>query len=309
MDASFSNAIDKAALKSLTARSDTKGALHLAGHLGALAVTGWLVAQAAGGPWLLPAALGHGIVLVFLFAPLHETIHRTAFRTRWLNDALAWVCGAVLLLPANYFRAFHFAHHRYTQDPARDPELDPPKPASLSAYLVHVSGFPYWRKQVRGLIRQAAGRVEEPFIAPAQRPAVIREARVLLCLYAGIAAASLAAQSWAAVLFWVVPVLLGQPILRLYLLAEHTGLPEVPDMVRNTRTTRTLLPLRALAWNMPFHVEHHAYPGIPFHALPAAHAHLKPRLPEVAPGYLAVHRQILGGLTGAGARAKQATEV
>ena len=307
MDASFSSKIDKVALKVLTARSDAKGLAHLAGHLGALAVTAWLVSLAAGGPWLLPAALGHGMVLIFLFAPLHETIHRTAFRTRWLNDTVAWICGAVLVLPPAYFRAFHFAHHRFTQDPARDPELSPPKARSLGGYLTYVSGLPYWRKQLGGLSRHAAGRVEEPFIAASQRAAVIREARALVVLYLGLAVVSLAAQSWAAVLYWALPVILGQPFLRLYLLAEHTGCPEVPDMIRNTRTIRTLWPLRALAWNMPFHIEHHAYPGVPFHALPAAHAHLKAHIPEIAPGYLAVHRQILGGLTGAGARTGQAT--
>ena len=39
--------------------------------------------------------------------------------------------------------------------------------------------------------------------------------------------------------FWLLPLLLGQPFLRLFLLAEHAGCPHEPDMLKNSRTTRT----------------------------------------------------------------------
>jgi fatty acid desaturase len=44
---------------------------------------------------------------------------------------------------------------------------------------------------------------------------------------------------------------------------------------------------------MPYHAEHHAYPALPFHALPKAHALLKARIAVQAPGYIAVHREII----------------
>ena len=285
-----------AAVRALTARSDRHGLAQLAAHLGVLAVTGGLVTLARGSLWLWPAMLLHGIVLVFLFAPLHETVHRTAFRSRHLNDVVAWVCGALLILPPEYFRAFHFTHHRYTQDPARDPELIRPKPGTVRDYLWHVSGVPYWRERVATTIRHALGRVDAPFIAPRLRPRIAREARMLLALYAILAAGSLAVGSPALLWLWVVPALLGQPFLRLYLLAEHTGCPLVPDMLANSRTTRSLAVIRKLAWNMPYHAEHHAFPAVPFHALPAAHALLKERIAIQAPGYVAVNRAILADL-------------
>jgi fatty acid desaturase len=51
---------------------------------------------------------------------------------------------------------------------------------------------------------------------------------------------------WTDVLLWVwlVPVLLGQPVLRLYLLAEHGDCPEVANMFENTRTTFTTRAMR-----------------------------------------------------------------
>ena len=41
---------------------------------------------------------------------------------------------------------------------------------------------------------------------------------------------------------------------------------------QNTRTTYTGAVVKWVAWNMPYHVEHHAYPSIPFHALPRSWA-------------------------------------
>lgn len=117
-------------LGSLTQRSDAAGFAQLAGHFAALVATGYLISSSIGTYWLPLALLVHGFVLVFLFAPLHETIHRTAFRSRWVNTAVSWFCGAALMLPPDYFRAFHFTHHRYTQNPERDPELGYAKPSS-----------------------------------------------------------------------------------------------------------------------------------------------------------------------------------
>ena len=277
----------------LLERSDTAGLVQLAGHLGALAVTAAAVYLAAGSPWLVPALLLHGVVLVFLFTALHECIHRTAFRRRWLNDAVAWLAGAVLMLPPRYFRAFHFAHHRHTQDPRRDPELAAPRPSGWKPYLWYVTGLPYWVERIATLGAHAAGRVREPFIGAAVRPAVVAEARALITVYAGLGAVSLAAGSPALLLYWVGPALLGQPLLRLYLLAEHTGCPLTPDPLANSRTVITNPLVRRLAWNMPYHVEHHRYPGVPFHRLPALHEELRGHIVHEAAGYLAVHRELV----------------
>jgi len=43
---------------------------------------------------------------------------------------------------------------------------------------------------------------------------------------------------------------------------------------------------------MPYHAEHHAFPSVPFHALPALHRDLRLDLKATAPGYVAVNREI-----------------
>jgi fatty acid desaturase len=64
-------------------------------------------------------------------------------------------------------------------------------------------------------------------------------------------------------------------------------------MLVNTRTTYTNGLIRFLAWNMPYHAEHHAFPAVPFHRLPEVNRAIRDRLKSTAPGYRAVQRAIL----------------
>ena len=89
---------------------------------------------------------------------------------------------------------------------------------------------------------------------------------------------------------WWAPALIGMPALRLYLLAEHGDCPFVANMFENTRTTFTNRIVRFLAWNMPYHIEHHSLPQVPFHRLPALHAAMRAHLGMTAPGYRAFAR-------------------
>ncbi len=146
------------------------------------------------------------------------------------------------------------------------------------------------------MLRHARGHVDEAFIAARKRKAIAREARLYQLLYAAAIAASTAAGSSAIALYWLAPALLGQPALRLFLLAEHGNCPLIKDMLKNSRTMRSNAFVRWFAWNMPYHAEHHAYPGLPFHALPAAHQQLAPAIEVQASGYLVVNWSLLSAL-------------
>ena len=221
--------------------------------------------------WVVPLVFAHGFVLVFLFSAAHECVHRTAFRTRRLNDVVAWAVGVLLLLPSRWFRLFHAAHHRFTQESGKDPEIDGWKPPSRVGIVVQQSGLLYWKAMgsvVAGLI---CGRAGAPWLPKGHRVAVVREARRIGALYAAAVIVSVLARSWLVVQLWVLPVLAGQPFLRSYLLAEHTGCPVDQGTAAGTRTTLTNPVMRFFSWNMPFHGEHHAHPQIPFHRLPDEH--------------------------------------
>jgi fatty acid desaturase len=226
-----------------------------------------------------------GVLLVFLFTLEHEATHRTPFANAGLNDWIGRACGLVLVLPFEWFRYFHLAHHRFTNLPGHDPELEGEKPQGLWRWVWHVSGLPYWISEARLTLGRA------PYLPAPAPPRMARETRVMLALYA-LGVLSL---FFTPVLLWlwVLPVLLGQPVLRLYLLAEHGDCPFVANMLENTRTTFTNRIVRFLAWNMPYHVEHHSYPAVPFHQLPALHAAIRSHLKVTAHGYASFTRSYL----------------
>jgi fatty acid desaturase len=279
----FVRALAPEARAAFTAKADAPGLRRIAFHGGAILALGALIA--GGAPGWQALILPQGVLIVFLFTAMHESVHRTAFATPWLNEWVARVSGFLLFLPPEWFRLFHFAHHRHTQDPVLDPELALPKPETWGAYFLHVSGLPVWCSAGRTLWRNARGRNADAFVPPAARGKAAREARIMLALYAALAAGS--AASGSAVLFWVwlLPALIGQPFLRLYLLAEHGRCPFVADMFENSRTTFTNRAVQWIAWNMPYHAEHHAFPAVPFHLLPEMHRLAAPYLRTTAPGY------------------------
>lgn len=282
--------------ESLLTRSDAAGLRQIALHWGAILVTGGLVLLEA--PFQPLLILLQGILIVFLFTALHETIHKTAFRSAGLNNAVARICGFFLVLPPDWFRYFHFAHHRHTNDPARDPELAGPKPDGPGAYLWYLSGLPLWASHLRKLFVTAAGRNRDTFVPPKGAVKIRREARIFLALYAAIIGLSVILQSDAAIRVWLLPALVGQPFLRAYLLAEHTRCPQVSDMLENSRTTFTGFLVRFLAWNMPYHAEHHAFPAVPFHRLAAFHALARPHLKITERGYGRFHLGLMKALIG-----------
>lgn len=273
----------------LTARADGPGLRHLAGHLGAIVVGSALIASGVPLWWLLLPV--QGVLIVFLFTLEHEATHKTPFASVWLNEAVGRFCGLLLLLPFEWFRYFHLAHHRWTNIEGKDPELAGGKPEGLRAWVWHVSGLPYWISQKRLLIGLALGRVRAGYLPEGALPRMEREARVMLAVYA-LVIGSL----WVSPLafwLWILPVVLGQPVLRLYLLAEHGDCARVANMFENTRTTYTTRLVRFLAWNMPYHVEHHVYPAVPFHRLPALHSKMRTELRVTAQGYAAFTRDYL----------------
>ncbi|MGB3310344.1 MAG: fatty acid desaturase [Nodosilinea sp.] len=285
-------------LTTLNQRSNRAGAIRFLGHLGVTAISGYLWAIA---PIVvaLPALVIYGASLALMFCPMHECCHRTAFANPRLNDGAAWLAGLLSFYNSTFYRRYHKWHHRYTQIPGKDPELDDPKPCSRSNYVWQLSGIPWWIGKVRCHSKVALGQLEGMYYLPESCHAgLVRSVRWQLLTYAAaIAVSSLLGNPWFLFTYWVLPLAVGQPLLRFVLLAEHTGCPNDENPLINTRTTLTLWPLRWLMWNMPYHAEHHLYPSIPFQALPTAHGQLKPYFEHIDAGYVRVNRGIVANFS------------
>ena len=67
-------------------------------------------------------------------------------------------------------------------------------------------------------------------------------------------------------------------------LTQHVGLAEdVLDHRLNSRTVYMNPMIRFIYWNMNYHVEHHMFPMVPYHALPRLHEVIKHDCPTPYP--------------------------
>jgi len=284
-------------LARLNERRDGPGLRQLLAHLVILLTGGLLWGSGLAWPLRLAGLMLLGTGLAFAFCAMHESGHRTAFASRRLNDTVAWWAGVLSFYNADFYRRYHQWHHRYTHQVGLDPELEDRPPHDVGSYLLELSALPWWLGKLKGHWRGLRGNFDgRPYIPAEAAPAVSRSIRRQAAVYGLLLLASLPWGNGLLLWFWLLPLAIGQPLLRFVLMAEHGGCPFTPDGLRNTRTTLTLAPLRLLMWNMPFHTEHHLFPSLPFHALAEAHRQLIPRPELVSRGYLNVHRTFLADL-------------
>ncbi|MCK0148885.1 fatty acid desaturase family protein [Marivita sp. S6314] len=293
-------ALTRRELKALMSRSDAPALVRVVGFVAVLGLTSTLITLALGTVWVWPAMFLQGIVIVHLFALEHECVHYTAFKTRKLNDVFGNLCGYAIILPFQQFRYEHCNHHTYTQLKGQDPELIE-LPISVWKYLWYISSVPYWRNKFSQIARNAAGRLNDEdrtFLTKHEAPIIFREARLMVAFYSVVFTAALVF-GWSWVLwYWMIPLFLGEPVMRAIRLTEHVGRPNVDDMKENTRTSLVWAPMQFLCWNMNYHAEHHYAASVPFHALPKLHEKLRGYVYVEKRGYLGAHVDIIKQLIG-----------
>lgn len=287
--------ISRKDLKKYMKRSNLPGLVNFFGHMAVLGLTGYLVYITLGSWWVVPAMAMHATVMAFLFAPCHECSHGTPFRTRWLNETVYWIVCLIYIVPPTFFRYYHATHHTYTQIRGRDPDMLPQK-MTVRDYVWYVTGYAFWKRNLTWMLKHPFGAIadaEKYYIPDSEVPRATREARIILAVYVAVALLSVYFQSWLALWLWIVPRLVGEPVMRWIRLSEHGECEEGPDLRTNTRTTKTSRLVYFLFWNMPYHAEHHLCPMVPFHALGKMHEDVKDKMHPVGESYPKVHGEIL----------------
>lgn len=148
--------------------------------------------------------------------------------------------------------------------------------------------------RVSRLVRLVQGKVIEPYIRDDEKPLVIREARIHVALYAAVVAVSLYFETWAALAYWIAPMLVTKWAYMLQGTIKHLGRPHNDNLFENTRTARTGMLFHWLGWNMQYHTAHHLFPSVPFHRLPALHEAIVAKAGAEPPtmGYFAFQKEV-----------------
>lgn len=215
-----------------------------------------------------------------------------------MNDVVYHLACFMIMREPTVWRWSHARHHTDTLIVGRDPEIAVMRPTVVLKVMSLFLAIPQVWGATRAMLRHAAGRLaadEATFIPQSERAKVFAIARVWLGVHLAVVALAVYLGS-------IVPMLLVGPLPTMYGawvhvmtgLTQHAGMPEdVLDHRLNCRTVLMNPVLRFIYWNMNYHVEHHMFPLVPYHALPALHAEMKPYCPAPYPGVLAAYREIV----------------
>ena len=213
----------------------------------------------------------------------HESSHGTAFKTDWMNNALYEIASFMVMRESTLWRWSHTRHHSDTIIVGRDPEIAVPRPPDIPGMIMGLFNLPIYPKYFQQLLMHSSGRMsadEKTYIPETEFPKIYGKARVCLLIYASVIALSIATRSILPLLFVGLPNIFGSWLMAVYGLTQHAGLAEnVLDHRLNCRTVHMNFLNRYLYWNMNYHVEHHMFPLVPYHALPRLHEVVREDMP------------------------------
>ncbi len=294
--------IDADRLHELTARTNWRAARDTLLWLALLAGTGTAAWFALGTWWAIPAFAAYGALYGGAAdSRWHEMGHGTAFRTGWLNDAVYYLASFMLLRGPTLWRWSHVRHHTDTIIVGRDPEIIFPRPTSRRMVASTFLGLRVVVPMVVRHLKHAAGRLDDEakdFVPREEWRKMVWESRVYVAILVGVGIWSLASWSILPMLYiGILPSMYGAWLLVFFGLTQHAALQEdVLDHRLNTRTIYMNPVFRFLYSNMNYHVEHHIFPTVPYHALPRLHDEIKDHLAPALPNTVAAYREIFGGI-------------
>ena len=226
----------------------------------------------------------------------HEASHGTPFKTDWMNNALYEIASFMVMRESIVWRWSHNRHHSDTIILGRDPEIAVPRPPDINGLFLaafNIKGYP---KYFRRIVMHAFGKMAEDeleFVPASEHPGVFRRARIYVVIYLSVIALAIGMGSFLPLLLVGLPQIFGTWLMLIYGLTQHTGMAEnVLDHRLNSRTFHTNIINRFLYWNMNYHVEHHMFPLVPYHALPRLHELIKDDCPEPYPSLWSCWKEI-----------------
>lgn len=234
--------------------------------------------------WSIPFFLAYGVLYASgSDSRWHEAGHGTAFKTPWMNIVVYNVACFMLLRNPTIWRWSHARHHTDTIVVGRDPEIITMRPPDIAKALLLFVGMDSVQSFIKMFRYATTGlnEAEKTFVPEKERWKATSAARIWILVFAATVVTAIAMNSILPLLLIGGPVFYGSWHYILTGLLQHTGLADnVIDHRLNTRTVYMNPISRFIYWNMNYHIEHHMFPMVPYHALPKLHALIKHDLPE-----------------------------
>ena len=247
--------------------------------------------------WSAPFWLVYGVLYASgADSRWHEGGHGTAFKTDWMNSVIYHVACFSLLRNPILWRWSHARHHTDTIIVGRDPEIITMRPPGILKVVLLFFGWDSIQSFIK-MFRYATSGLnaqEKTYVPEHDWPKASLIARIWLLIYAATIVAAFYTQSILPLLLIGLPRLYGAWHHVLTGLMQHGGLADnVLDHRMNSRTVYLNPVSRFIYWNMNYHVEHHMFPMIPYHALPRLHEMIKHDLPAPTRSIWACYKEMI----------------
>ncbi|GAF02700.1 NADH:ubiquinone reductase (Na(+)-transporting) subunit F [Saccharicrinis fermentans] len=227
----------------------------------------------------------------------HESSHGTAFKSDWMNNVLYEIASFMVFRQSTVWRYSHTRHHSDTLVRGRDPEISVPRPPDILGIILNFWGLKAMPSEMRKIWIHASGKIDKEvatYLPEYEHEKVILKARIYLAIYLVVILMSIFLATPLPIMFIGLPVIFGSWLMPVYGLTQHAGLSEnVLDHRLNCRTVYMNRIHRFLYWNMNYHIEHHMFPLVPYHALPQLHALIKYDCPPAYNGIIETFKEIV----------------
>jgi len=279
----FTCDLPRAEFKTFLRRDDLHGFVYFGLWLVLLVASGALAVSLYPTWWALPAFILYGVIYTGNNPRWHECSHGTAFKTDWLNGFFYWFCGSMELRDMTDFRWSHTRHHSFTIRTGVDPEIPASRPPNMTAFFMDFLYLWNGLLALKNLIFHSIGIVSKKaadYVPPDEYKRLFRDARLVLIPHVIALALSIWFRTWIPVLIWGLPRFYGGFVIWTFIVQQHAGLDrDVNDHRLTTRSFRFGPLFSFFVMHMENHIEHHLYPLVPFHALPALHRRVEKELP------------------------------
>lgn len=277
--------VDKSMLKQLMLRKDGPAIRDTAIWFLVLGVSGLGIIEYWGSVWCVPFILVYGVMYGSAGdSRWHECGHGTAFKTGWMNKAVYHIACFMMIRNPVVWRWSHTRHHADTIVVGRDPEIALMRPADLMRIGFNFFGIIDTYHAIRNMLRIGAmglDAAEKTYVPEKQGQNAIITARIWIVIYLIILLGCIEMRSILPLILIGLPRIYGAWHHVLTGLLQHGGLAEnVSDHRANTRTVMMNPISRFIYWNMNYHIEHHMFLMVPYHALPSLHELMKHDLPK-----------------------------
>jgi beta-carotene hydroxylase len=208
------------------------------------------------------------------YTPLHEAAHGNIHggddRREWLNDLCGYLVAPLITVPFSTHKVEHFTHHRYTNQPDKDPDyVVSGMRHGFVAFVIHALQF---------LWMQNTFLFREYWATASKRERAVYWAEVAVAVGWRVAFLAMVQREldWALLLLGYV----GGAFFTAYWFAYRPHLP-YQETARYRTTNSLIMPawMRPLEWfwlGQNLHSIHHLFPRVPFYRYHALHRRIEP---------------------------------